>query len=161
MFIARRMSFKGTTSFDIMRELLAFGFILFFGFSMGLSMDHHTEMCFPQINRQDIFDLAVTSGVKVLIRQVELYNEDLPISSNMMVEITSMFSKFILSGKSIKFILRLLYVACKLNKPTPGELQKEQAHKVETAFLCLLEMGAEKCYSYKDKEEGDFSIEIP
>jgi len=72
-----------------------------------------------------------------------------------------MFSRFILSGKSIKFILRLLYVACKLNKPTPSESKKEQARKVETAYLCLLELGAEKCYAYKDRDEGDFSVEIP
>nr|XP_016928824.1 uncharacterized protein LOC108009183 [Drosophila suzukii] len=144
-----------------MKMLLVLCFILLFGLAMGSTQGHHAEMCFPQMNRQDLFDLAVTSGVKVLIRQVELFNEDLPISSSMMVQITSMFSRFILSGKSIKFILRLLYVACKLNKPTPSESKKEQARKVETAYLCLLELGAEKCYAYKDRDEGDFSVEIP
>ncbi|XP_017013873.1 uncharacterized protein [Drosophila takahashii] len=143
-----------------MKQLLVLSFILLFGFAMGgHAVGHVAEMCQPQLNRQDLFDLAVTSGIKVLIRQVELFNEDLPISSNLMVQLTTMFSKYILSGKSIKFILRLLYVACKLNKPAKGAV-KERA-KAELGYLCLWELGKEKCYSYKDKEEGDFSIEIP
>ncbi|XP_052840163.1 uncharacterized protein LOC128254859 [Drosophila gunungcola] len=133
-------------------------FILLFGVAIARK-SHRTEMCHPQLTRQDLFDLAVTSGVKVLIRQVEGFNGDLPLSSSLMVHITTVASKYILSGKSIRFILRILYVACKLNKPLPKE--KTVQAPVETAFLCLFEMGVEKCYSYKDKEEGDFSIETP
>ncbi|XP_016988062.1 uncharacterized protein LOC108050742 [Drosophila rhopaloa] len=135
--------------------------ILLFGIAMGhkVSKGHRSEMCQPQLTRQDLFDIAITSGIKVLIRQIEGFNGDVPISSSLLVHITTMASKYILSGKSIRFILRILYVACRLNKPSKHEKKSRTA--VETAFLCLWEMGVEKCYSYKGKEEGDFSIEIP
>ncbi|XP_026836497.1 uncharacterized protein LOC6547489 [Drosophila erecta] len=140
-----------------MKPLFVLAFILLFALALG-AKGQLTEMCQPQLNRRDLFDLAVLHGVKVLVRQIENFNEDQPISSSMMVHITTMVSKHILSGRSISFILRLLYVACRLNKPLANEKKAKAA--VGTAYLCLMELGKEKCYSYKEKEEGDFSVEF-
>nr|NP_001246435.1 uncharacterized protein Dmel_CG43111 [Drosophila melanogaster]AFH08188.1 uncharacterized protein Dmel_CG43111 [Drosophila melanogaster]AOQ10005.1 CG43111-RA [synthetic construct] len=140
-----------------MNHLFVLTFILLFAFALG-SEGELTEMCQPQLNRRDLFDIAVLAAIKVLIRQIESYNEDRPISSSLMVHITTMVSKYILTGKSVKFILRLLYVACRMNKPLTQENKKQAP--VRTAFLCLLELGKEKCYTYKEKAEGDFSVEL-
>ncbi|XP_017072646.1 uncharacterized protein LOC108108907 [Drosophila eugracilis] len=139
-----------------MKHLLVFSTILALVVAKEFK-SHMTEMCKPQVSRQDLFDIAVTAGAKVLIRQLEGLNEELPIPSSLIVQITTMFAKYLLSGKSIEFILRLLYVACRLNKPLAIEAKSQKP--VRTAYLCLWEMGKEKCYSYKGKEEGDFSVE--
>ncbi|XP_039481723.1 uncharacterized protein LOC120445384 isoform X1 [Drosophila santomea] len=139
------------------KPLFVLSFVLLFGVALGAEGEL-TEMCQPQLNRRDLFDLAVLAGIKVLVRQIESFNEDSPISSSLVVHITTIVSKYLLSGRSIRFIIRLLYVACRLNKPLPSETKAQAA--VSTAFLCLLELGKEKCYSYMEKEEGDFSVEI-
>nr|ACQ73732.1 seminal fluid protein 56D [Drosophila simulans] len=139
-----------------MNHLFVLTFILLFAAALG-SEGELTEMCQPQLNRRDLFDIAVLAAIKVLVRQVESFNEDRPISSNLMVHITTIVSKYILTGKSVKFILRLLYVGCRLNKPLAEENKTQAA--VRTAFLCLWELGKEKCYTYKEKEEGDISVE--
>ncbi|XP_017051027.1 uncharacterized protein LOC108094765 [Drosophila ficusphila] len=134
-------------------------FLLSLIFHFGLASQHGTELCNPPLTRQDLFDLAVTSGVKVLVRQVESLYGDQPIPSSLMVHVTTIIAKNILAGKSIRFILKMLFVSCKLNKPLPNE--KKPQSPVETAHICLGQLGKDECYPYKNTEEGDFSIEIP
>nr|XP_017093334.2 uncharacterized protein LOC108122963 [Drosophila bipectinata] len=118
-------------------------------------------MCIPLISRADLYDIALVAGIKTIIRQMEGFNEDKPLSTDLIAQITNMASNYFLGGRNVRFVLQMLFLACRINKPRPGQKPEYDVEAdAEKSFVCLLQNKVEKCYSYSYNPEEDIYPEI-
>lgn len=118
-------------------------------------------MCIPEISRTDLYDIALVAGIKMIIRQMEGYNDEKPLSTDLVVQVTNMASTYFLAGKNVRFILEMLFLACAINKPRPGEKPEYdvQGADPEKSFVCLMQGEVDQCYSYHYNPEEDIYLE--
>ncbi|KAL7738511.1 hypothetical protein ACLKA6_006819 [Drosophila palustris] len=130
------------------------------------------EECKVIIDKEDIVQLSILSATKLILQQVEKFNNGEALEPTWAKYMTETLIKDFLSEDNVEKVLKKQHYRC-VNKIPPTDLTKSGNKKAKSkkvigdnkiigdnsyelpGYICMMEKSEEKCYEYKYRELDD------